>query len=85
MCQPLSLDFEAMRNVDIRTVDPATLEDIQKANVDLTKPLRERMLDFIKQIKNPYCFRYGDMVIKISHADTKISMEERMEGFFRAL
>lgn len=42
-----ALDFEVMRNVDIRTVDPAGLVDIRDTTVDPNKPLQERMADFI--------------------------------------
>lgn len=79
------IDFEAMRDVDIRTVDPETLIDIRDVKVDSDQPLTERMVDFIKQIHNPYCFRCGDTIVKVSYADTTVTMEERMEGFFRAL
>lgn len=79
------LDLEIMRNIDIRTVDPATLMDIQDVNIDSDKPLPERMIDFIGQIKNPYCFRCGKIVVKISFSDNSISMEERMNGFLRNL
>lgn len=79
------LDLEAMRNIDIRTVDPDTLADIRDVQIDMSKSLRERMLDYIQQINNPYCFRCGKMTVKVSYADTDITMEERMEGYFRSL
>lgn len=85
MKQKPSLDFEAMRNVDIRTVDPATLVDIRETKIDSDKPQTLRMLDFIRQIRNPYCFLCGNTIVKISYADTNTTMEERMEGFFRSL
>lgn len=79
------IDFEAMRSIDIRTVDPATLVDIRDTKVDADKPLPERMMDFVRQVRNPYCFRCGDTIVKVSYADTTVTMEERMEGFFRAV
>lgn len=78
-------DFEAMRGVDIRTVDPSALADVQDVEIDPDKPLPERMLDYIKQIRNPYCFRCGKAIVKLSFADTDTTMEERMEGYFRSL
>lgn len=80
-----TIDFEAMQSVDIRTVDPAGLIDIKNTKADPDKPLSERMADFIRQIRNPYCFRCGDTIVKVSYSDTEVTMEERMEGFFRAL
>ena len=81
----IDLDLEAMQNVDIRTVEPTILADIKNTKIDPDKPLPERMIDFIKQVRNPYCFRCGKMIIKLSYADTTVTFEERMEGFFRVL
>jgi len=78
-------DLDAMRNVDIRTVDPATLVDIQDTEVNPNKPLPERMMEHIQQIRNPYCYRFGDMLVKVSYSNTTTTMEERMEGYFRSL
>jgi hypothetical protein len=73
------LDLEAMRNVDIRTVDPATLVDILDVKVDSSLPQPERTIDFIRQIKNPYCFRCGKIIVKVSHADTDVTLKQRLE------
>jgi len=77
--------LEQMKNVDIRTVDRDTLVDIRdvKINPNLTK--EERLIDFVRQIKNPYCYRYGKTVIKISHSDIQVTLEERLENFFKSL
>jgi len=72
------IDIDVMRSVDVRTVDPMTLVDILDTKVDPNKPLPERMLDFIRQIRNPYCFRCGDTIVKVSYTDTTTTMEERM-------
>ena len=47
--------IKAMQNVDIRTVDPAGLRDIREVKVNTDLPKQERILDFIRQIGNPYC------------------------------
>jgi hypothetical protein len=36
------------------------------------------MLDFIRQIKNPYCFRCGKFIVKVNHADTDVTLEQRL-------
>jgi hypothetical protein len=73
------LDFEAMRNVDIRTVDPSTLVDILEVKVDPSMPQPERTVDFIRQIKNPYCFRCGKIIVKITHDDTDVTLKQRLD------
>ena len=68
--------LEAMQNVDVRTVDPATLRDIRDVKINTDLPKAERMLDYLEQIGNPYCYRHGKYVVKISHADTGLTLEE---------
>ena len=76
--------IEAMQNVDIRSVDPDTLRDIRDVKVNTDLPKRERILDFIRQIGNPYCYRHGKYVVKISFADTDVTLEERMLAYLRS-
>ena len=79
-------DFEAMRSVDIRTVNPDTLADIRDIKIDPNLPLREKALNYLAQSGgNAYCFRYGDIIVKISHNQDGISINECMEGFLRLL
>lgn len=76
--------IEAMQNVDIRSVDPDTLRDIRDVKVNTDLPKQERILDFIRQIGNPYCFRHGKYVVKISFSDTDVTLEERMLAYIRS-
>lgn len=81
----MNIDFEKLKNVDIRTVDPSTLVDIRdvKVNTDLPKP--ERIADFIKQIKNPYCYKCGKMIVKVSFSNTGETLEDRLESYLLSL
>ncbi|WP_243128215.1 DUF6870 family protein [Clostridium niameyense] len=74
-----------MKNVDIRTVDPSTLVDIKTVNVNTNLPIEERKKDFIKQVKNPYCFKCGDIVVKVSFSNTTATLEERLENYLKSL
>jgi len=80
-----NIDFEAMKNIDIRTVNPDTLVDINDTKVNAKLPIEERILDFIQQIKNPYCYKCGKVVVKISFNDTDATLEDRMESFLRMM
>ena len=76
--------FKAMRDVDVRTVDPDTLQDIRDVNVNMDLPKEERMLDFLRQIGNPYCYRHGKYVVKVSYAETDVTLEDRMLAYLRS-
>ena len=55
------MSIEEMQNIDVRTVDPETLVDIRTVKIDQSLSREEREAEFIRQVKNPYCFRVGDV------------------------
>ena len=69
-------ELEKMKNVDIRNVDPEELEDIANVKIHGELPDRERILDYIGQVKNPYCYRSHGVVVKIGFAG-----ESRLEDW----
>lgn len=79
------MDLEQMKQVDVRTVDPETLVDINDVKIDETLPREQRFADFLRQIKNPYCFRCGKTVVKLNFADTDTTLEDCLERYLRSL
>ena len=61
--------WEAMRKVDIRTVDKSQLVDIRTIKIDEKLPPIDRWFSYLSQVKNPYCVRVGDMAVKLSFPD----------------
>ena len=47
----------------------AELADIQTIAVDQTLSKEERIAEFLRQIKNPYCFRVGDVVVNVAYTE----------------
>jgi len=78
-------DIEALKSLDIRTVDPSTLVDIRDVNIDPDLPFEEKAIAYLSQIKNPYFFKCRDVIVKINHADTETTLDDCMEGFYRSL
>lgn len=58
-------ELRKMKQVDVRTVDPSTLVDANEVKVKTDLPPLERTIDYIKQIRNPYCYRVGKVVVKV--------------------
>ena len=77
-------DIEKMRAVDPAEVDRSTLRDIRDVHVNTELPKKERILDFIRQIGNPYCYRHDDYVVKVGFADTDVTLEDRMLSYIRS-
>ena len=74
----MSITFQEMKDVDVRTVDPSTLADCRDIEINPELPREVRILQFLEQIKNPYCFKFKDTVVKIKFADTNATLEERL-------
>ncbi|HHY51749.1 MAG TPA: hypothetical protein GX499_00700 [Clostridiales bacterium] len=76
----LPAEISALRQVDVEQVDPNSLADINAIQVNPHLPREERIREFMRQIKNPYCFRCGKMVVKISFRDTDATLEDRIKS-----
>ena len=77
------MTLEEMKAVDIHTVDRDTLVDIRDVHIDPNLPREERMRSFLKQIKNPYVFKYKDIVIKTTFANKGLKLEDCLERYIR--
>lgn len=64
-------------------IDRDSLVDIRDVVVDTSLPKEERIKDFIRQIKNPYLFKYGKYVVMVSFEDTDVTIEERLADYIR--
>ncbi len=77
-------DLAQMKAVDVRTVDRESLMDIRKVQMNKNLPKSEQFADFLKQVKNPYCYRCGKVVVKVSFSDTGITLEDRLEHYLES-
>ncbi len=76
--------LDNLKNVDLLTVDRDELVDIRdvKINTDLTQ--EERINNFVKQIKNPYCYKHGKYTVKLSFDETSgRTLQELLEAYIQ--
>lgn len=69
------------KNMDIRTIRPDSLEDLEKVKIDRNQPVEERMKDFVKQIKNPYFFRCGKLIVQVEYSDTDKTINDCLKEY----
>ena len=64
--------------MDNMNLSPAgtPLADIRDVSVDQSLPKEERIAEFLRQIKNPYCFRCGKFTVRAQFADNGVSLED---------
>ena len=78
----MALDRELLKRmaaVDIRTVNAEELVDITALEEDYSdKESADRARYFIQAVKNPYCFRVGEMAVKSSFSGN-VSLQQRIQ------
>ena len=72
--------LEAMKDVQLESVDADNLTDIKDMSVDMKLPKEERIADFVRQIGNPYCFKCGKFIVKAKFSENGISLEDCLQG-----
>jgi len=75
------MTLEEMKSVDVRTVDRDSLVNVTQVHIDEGLTKEERLKEFVRQVKNPYCFRVGDVVVKNVYSGDGVSLRERFEQY----
>ncbi len=53
-----------------------SLVDIRQVKIDRTLPVEERMKSYVEQIRDPYLFKVGDTVVRVSYANTQATIND---------
>lgn len=56
--------------------DTSALVDIKDVSVDKNLTKEERIAEFIRQIKNPYCFKCGKFTVRAQFSESGVSLED---------
>lgn len=57
-------------------IDKNGLVDIRNVDIDPAEPIERRMKKYLQQIKNPYRFLIGDIVVNIGFAEGGKTLDE---------
>lgn len=61
-------------NTDQAALD--SLVDIRDVKVDLAKPPEERIRSYVEQVKDPYCFRVGNVKVRVAYSGKDNTMTD---------
>ena len=73
-------EYRALLDTDFSDVDIEDLTDVRKIKIDKNLPQEKRQAQYLKQVGNPYLLRRGSMMIKVSFANNRLSMEQAFEN-----
>nr|WP_300898733.1 hypothetical protein [uncultured Acetatifactor sp.] len=74
--------LKGLADVDIRTVAKESLVDIGNVKIDGSLSREERISDYIKQVKNPYCVQCNGIIVKMNFSQSGESLEDKLTRYF---
>ena len=77
-----SSELEVMSKQDIETINRKELANLLDINIRQDLPHDEKILDFLEQIKNPYCFLCGDVPVRVCFIDDGPELGQTLENYF---
>lgn len=63
--------LDLCKDAEIALCDKNALTDLRDITVDKSKSVMERIENFTGQVKNPYLFKVGDVIVKVAYSGGK--------------
>ncbi len=77
-----SSELEVMSKQNIEAINRKELADLSAIHIRQDLPQVEKILDFLEQIKNPYCFLCGDVPVRVCFTDNGPKLSQTLENYF---
>lgn len=77
------IPISELASVDIEAVNKEDLVDVSGFTFDNTIPQEQRAERVIAAVKNPYCFRVGDMGVKLEFAEDAPALQDVFADFLK--
>lgn len=81
MLQQMSI--EQLSSVDIQTVNREDLVDVSGATFDNSIPHKQRAAQILQITGNPYCFRVGELCVKLEFLDSAPPLQDTFSSFLQ--
>jgi hypothetical protein len=72
-----------LASVNIDAVNKEDLVDVSGFTFDTTVPQDKRAARLLETVKNPYCFRVGDMGVKLEFSDNAPALQDVFTDFLK--
>lgn len=59
--------------------------EIEKVEIDTSLPKEEKIEEFVKEIRNPYRFKVGDIIVNVAFDENGLTLQDKMMQYFRMI
>lgn len=74
--------LEDLSKLEINHINKSSLKDITQITVDTNLPITQRLIKFLEDIENPYCFLVGSSAVKIEFASGGQKLQTCLKNHF---
>lgn len=74
--EELKEKIEKCKSVEMNSINIDDIPDIKDLNISKKKSSKERILDFLNEVNNPYVFKVNGRLVMISFANTETTANE---------
>ncbi len=62
-----------------------SLVDIRDVKIDRSMSVEDRMKSYVEQIKNPYMFKVGNTVVRVSYANIQATINDNFVNLLASM
>lgn len=62
-----------------------SLVDIRDVKIDRSMSVEDRMKSYVEQTKNPYMFKVGNTVVRVSYANTQATINDNFVNLLASM
>lgn len=72
------------KDIELKDIERTEIEDIRNIKVNNELPIEERIVDFLKKVKNPYVFKVNDTLVKVSFGTKNIDVKQCLNNIVKS-
>lgn len=77
--------IEKYKDLDLSEINPDDIPDIKEIKIDKRKSSKDRILDFLNSVENPYVFKINGKLVQIKFSDTNKTAEDCLTNVLKNL
>lgn len=83
--EELENKIKRCKKISINEVDIEELDELSEIKVSKKKKGNERILEFIKNISNPYMFKVKNKIVKVEFTNNGVSAEDSITNIISSI
>lgn len=76
----LKTKLQLGKNSNLNYIQEKDIDNIEEINVDINMPKKDRMIAFLKKVKNPYVFMVDGLKVKFEYSDKGLNINQCIEN-----